>query len=1029
MASPDYAELHCLSNFTFLRGASHPEELVQRAAELGYRALALTDECSLAGVVRAWQAARHYPQLQLIIGAEFCLDDGLRLVLLAPDRQAYGDLAQLVSQARRAAPKGQYSLGRADVAASAAALLAIWLPPAVPQLADGEWLAQTFPQRGWIALEHLLTQGEAMRLPQLRQLAAGCGMPLVACGDVHMHLRRRRPLLDVLNATRLGCSVAQAGIALQPNAERHLRRRERLAALYPADTLAASVQIAALCRFDLGCLRYEYPDEIVPAGMSPAAWLRQLTQAGLQQRFGPAGPSAAVVQQVEKELQLISTLHYEPFFLTVYDIVQWARNQGILCQGRGSAANSVVCFALGITEVHPELTDLLFERFISQERNEPPDIDVDFEHERREEVIQYIYRKYGRDRAALAAAVITYRTRSAVRDVGKALGMGLEQVDRLAKSLAWWDGQPMLPQRMREAGLDPDAALTRQMLQLVAELVGFPRHLSQHVGGFVISQGPLARLVPVTNAAMAERTVIEWDKDDLDALGLLKVDVLALGMLTALRKCLQSINHLRGSQLTLATLPREDPAVYQMMSRADTVGVFQIESRAQMSMLPRLRPASFYDLVIEVAIVRPGPIQGGMVHPYLRRRQGLEPVEYAGPEVEQVLKRTLGVPIFQEQVMKIAVLAAGFTPGEADELRRSMAAWRRSGKLAQYQQKLVNGLLAHGYSQDFADRLFQQILGFSDYGFPESHAASFALLVYASAWCKRHEPAAFCCALLNSQPMGFYRPSQLLQDAQRHQVQVLPVDVCHSDWDHSLSPVAEPGAQPAIRLGLRMVAGLCRRAAQQLLQARQAQPFADLADLQQRAGLPRKDLDALAAADALLSLSGQRRHSRWQVAGLQAMPPLLQGAERDDSQPDLFAESAGEQLLADYHALGLSLRQHPLALLRPRLQTLRIVPAVQLNQLANARLARASGLVIGRQRPGTANGVLFVTLEDETGVVNVVIWNKVLQRFRRAILGASLLTVYGQLQREGGVVHLLASHCLDHSAWLAGLNVPSRDFH
>lgn len=1029
MPTPDYAELHCISNFTFLRGASHPEELVQQAATLGYRALALTDECSLAGVVRAWQEAKRHPGFKLIIGAEFCLDDGLRLLLLAPDRQAYGDLSMLISAARRAAPKGQYQLARSDIEAVAAGLLAIWLPPSQPVLADGTWLAEIFPQRCWIALERLLLQDDDLRLQQLRQLGLACQLPLVACGDVHMHLRRRRPLQDVLTAIRLGTTVARAGSALFANAERYLRRRQRLVELYPPDLLAATLEIAERCQFDLGSLRYEYPAEIVPDGLSPTTYLRQLTQAGLLQRFGAAGPSAAVVQQVEHELHMIAQLQYEPFFLTVHDIVQWASSQDILCQGRGSAANSVVCFALGITEVHPELTDLLFERFISRERNEPPDIDVDFEHERREEVIQYIYRKYGRDRAALAAALITYRTRSAVRDVGKALGLGLEQVDRLAKSLAWWDGRQMLPERMQEVGLDPDASLTQQMLQLVAELIGFPRHLSQHVGGFVISRGPLARLVPVENAAMADRTVIEWDKHDLDALGLLKVDILALGMLSALRKALQMVNSLRGSRLTLATLPREDAAVYQMISRADTVGVFQIESRAQMSMLPRMRPACFYDLVIEVSIVRPGPIQGGMVHPYLRRRQGLEPVDYAGPEVQQVLQRTLGVPIFQEQVMKIAVLAAGFTPGEADELRRSMAAWRRSGKLAQYQQKLVSGLLERGYSQEFADRLFQQILGFSEYGFPESHAASFALLVYASSWLKHYEPAAFCCALLNSQPMGFYRPSQLIQDAQRHQVQILPVDVCLSDWDSSLEPGVAQSAQPAIRLGLRMVAGLARQAAQRLLTARQTQPFADAADLQRRAQLGRKDLDALAAADALLPLLGNRRLSRWQVAGLEALPPLLQNTTIEEPQPDLFAESAGEQLLADYRALGLSLRAHPLGLLRSRLQQQRILPAAQLNVLPHGRLARACGLVIGRQRPGSANGVLFVTLEDETGVVNVVIWSAVLERFRRAILGSHLLTIYGQLQREGEVVHLLASHCLDHSKWLAGLNCASRDFH
>lgn len=1028
MELPDYAELHCISNFTFLRGASHPEELVQQAVELGYRALALTDECSLAGVVRAWQAAKRYPALQLIIGAEFRLDDGLKLVLLAPDREAYGDLSQLISLARRAAPKGQYLLTRTDLAAHAARLLAIWLPEASEaHQSTGRWLAETFPQRAWLGIELMLAENDDLRLQELLQLANRCRFPAVACGDVHMHVRRRRPLRDILTAIRLGRPVAGLGKALCSNAEHHLRRRQQLAAIYPAPLLQESVRIAALCHFDLGELRYEYPQEIVPPEHSAASYLQQLVQQGLQRRYIGRAIPAPVSEQADKELRLIAELQYEPYFLTVYDIVDWARSQGILCQGRGSAANSVVCFALGITEVDPALHCLLFERFISRERNEPPDIDVDFEHERREEVIQYIYRKYGRERAALAAALITYRTRSAIRDVGKALGLGQEQVDRLGKSLAWWDGRAELPKRLQENGLDPQAPVLRQLLQLVTELVGFPRHLSQHVGGFVIARGPLARLVPVENAAMPERTVIEWDKDDLDAIGLLKVDILALGMLTALRKALQYTNALRGSQLTLATLPQDDPVLYRMISRADTIGVFQIESRAQMSMLPRMQPQNFYDLVIEVAIVRPGPIQGGMVHPYLRRRQGLEPVEYPGADLRPILQRTLGIPIFQEQVMKIAEVAAGFTPGEADSLRRSMAAWRRTGKLQLFREKLINGMLMRGYDEKFAERIYQQIQGFSEYGFPESHAASFALLVYASAWIKLHEPAAFCCALLNSQPMGFYRPAQLIQDAQRHGVAVLPVDINCSAWDCTLEH--NTGSQPAIRLGLRMVNGLGQGAANRVLAARQYRLFDNINDLFVRTGIDRKMLDALAHANALQPISGQRRQSRWLAAGQECLPGLLHSCGTEETSPDLPAQNEYEQIVSDYHSIGLSLRTHPLSLLRERLASERILTAKELAFQPHGRLARVCGLVIGRQRPATASGIMFVTLEDETGNVNVIIWAATQEKFRRAILGARLLAVYGQLQREGTVVHLLARHCIDRTSWLSELNCPSRDFH
>ncbi|MGB5591276.1 MAG: error-prone DNA polymerase, partial [Gammaproteobacteria bacterium] len=745
--APDYAELHCLSNFSFLRGASHPEELVEQAVALGYRALAITDECSVAGVVRAWQAAREH-KLHLIIGSEFRLVDGLRLVLLAMDRQGYGQLCRLITRGRRQAPKGHYRLTREDLAGALDRCLALWLAGAEALAEQGKWLGERFPGRCWIALESLADGDELQRRRHLQALGQTLDLPLVACGDVHMHVRKRRALQDTLTAIRLRQPLGAVGEALFANGERHLRPRDVLAKIYPPAILAESLRIAGRCHFHLDELRYEYPAELVPENHTPASWLRQLTDQGASRRW-PEGASAAVRTRIDYELALIEELGYEPYFLTVHDIVGFARSQDILCQGRGSAANSAVCFCLGITEVDPARMSMLFERFISRERDEPPDIDVDFEHERREEVIQYIYRKYGRQRAALAATVISYRPRSAIRDVGKALGLDSLQIDQLARAMQWWDGRRVEDARVREAGFDPENPMIARMLWLVRQLVGFPRHLSQHVGGFVIAAGTLDQLVPVENAAMEERTVIQWDKDDLDALGLIKVDVLGLGMLSAIRRSFDLIHDFRGRQLSLASVPAEDPAVYDMICRADTLGVFQIESRAQMAMLPRLRPRSYYDLVIEVAIIRPGPIQGDMVHPYLRRRNGEEAISYPSEEVRGVLQRTLGVPIFQEQVMELAVVAAGFTAGEADRLRRAMAAWRRKGGLGPFEARLIEGMRARGYEEHFARQIFNQILGFGEYGFPESHAASFALLVYVSAWLKRHEPAAFACALIN----------------------------------------------------------------------------------------------------------------------------------------------------------------------------------------------------------------------------------------------------------------------------------------
>ncbi|MBI2379711.1 MAG: error-prone DNA polymerase [Gammaproteobacteria bacterium] len=1017
----DYAELHCLSNFSFLRGASHPEELVARAQALGYRALAITDECSLAGIVRAHLAARE-AGLPLIIGSELRLADGLRLVLLAPDREAYGDLSELISLGRRRADKGSYRLERADLASYSGRLLALWLPPEALDAeaeASGLWFAEQFPGRAWLAGELFHGPGDLRRLAELEALGRRCSLPRVAAGDVHMHVRSRRVLQDTLSAIRLGRPLADCGQALFANGERHLRGRFRLGRLYPEAWLAETLAIAARCRFSLDSLRYEYPEELVPPGRTPGSHLAALVSAGLARRYAGGMPES-VRALVAKELALIAELAYEPYFLTVEDIVAWARGQGILCQGRGSAANSAVCYALGITEVDPGRMNLLFERFVSKERAEPPDIDVDFEHERREEVIQYLYRKYGRERAALAATVVRYQPRSALRDVGRALGLAEAQLDALSRNLAWWDSPESLPERLSEAGLDPDSRAARLLLPLVQGLLGFPRHLSQHVGGFVMSRGPLVRLVPIENAAMAERTVLQWDKDDLDAMGLMKVDVLALGMLSAIRRTLELIARRRGRPFGLADIPAEDPAVYAMLSKADSVGVFQVESRAQMSMLPRLRPENFYDLVIEVALVRPGPIQGGMVHPYLRRRQGLEPVDYPSEAVREVLERSLGVPIFQEQVMQLAVVAAGFSPGEADQLRRSMAAWRRTGKLDKFRQKLLTGMAERGYEQAFAERIFAQIEGFSEYGFPESHAASFALLAYASAWLKCHEPAAFLCGLLNAYPMGFYTPAQLIQDARRHGVAVLPVDVQASAWESSLD------GQGAVRLGLRLVKGLGHAAGEAIARARPAQGYAGADELQRRAALDRAELAALAEADALASLSGHRRQAWWQVGGLETRRDLASTSPPEDPAP-LPAPSLGEDLTADYRSLGLSLRAHPLALLRERLAAERLVTAQALSAMPDGRLARTAGLVVGRQRPGGGK-VVFVTLEDETGNANVIVWSSLAETQRRELLGATLLAVYGVVQREGGVVHLLAKRLVDKSEWLGALSVPSRDF-
>jgi error-prone DNA polymerase len=1165
---PGYAELHCLSNFSFLTGASHPEELVERAHALGYAALAVTDQCSLAGIVRAHLAARACG-LPLVVGSEITLEDGPRLVLLAEDREGYGNLSELITAGRRRAVKGEYRLARADLARGLPRCTALWLADEASAPEDGRWLAGLFPGRCWIAVELHRSGGDRWRLDHRRALAQATGLPLVATGGALMHERARQPLQDVLTAIRLGVPVDAAGLALQPNAERHLRTLADLARFYPAELLAESLAVAARCRFSLDELRYEYPAELVPDGRTPAGHLRALTEQGLRTRW-PEGAPAKVRQLVEHELALIAELRYEPYFLTVHDIVGFARSRGILCQGRGSAANSAVCYCLGVTEVDPARSEMLFERFLSKERNEPPDIDVDFEHQRREEVIQYVYAKYGRHRAALAATVICYRPKSAVRDVGKAMGLDPDQIDRLAKGLAWWDGRAIAPERLREAGLDPDNPRVALVMQLVHALIGFPRHLSQHVGGFVITRDRLSRLVPVENAVMPERTVIQWDKDDLDALGLLKIDCLALGMLTAIHRAFDLVNRwreyvdrnrgleaaptalrqppgsaaqgaiaeaplhrgletdssrpggrsyhdttcampvgapstarlqsrssisarrpllprranlpvgapstARSEPLGLHNVPAEDPAVYAMIQRAETVGVFQIESRAQMAMLPRLRPERFYDLVIEVAIVRPGPIQGDMVHPYLRRRQGLEPVTYPSEEIRDVLGRTLGVPLFQEQVIKVAMVAAGFSPGEADQVRRSMAAWRRRGGLESFRQRLLDGMTARGYTLEFAQQIYRQILGFGEYGFPESHAASFALLVYVSAWLKCHEPAAFFAAMLNSQPLGFYAPAQLVREARRQGVEVRPADVRCSEWDCTLEPATDlASSQPALRLGLRLVKGLARDGAQRLTAARAQAAFVSVDDLARRAGLDRRDLGALAAADALHGLAGHRHDAAWRVAGV--LPPLplfesdrgleaaptaprpspgrsaIHGAiaapdvtaaptfhrgleaaptgdsgDGDSDLPPLPVPTEGQEIVADYASLGLSLRRHPLALLRRQLSRRGLLPAAEVLRRVHGQRVRTGGLVITRQRPASAQDVTFITLEDESGHINLVVWKSLAERQRPVMLGARLLGVYGEVQREGEVVHVVARRLYDHSDLLGDLAAPSRDF-
>ena len=1034
-ATPPYAELQATSNFSFLRGAAHPEEMVTTAAELGHRAIAIADRNSLAGIVRAHVAAKS-AGIRLVVGARLVLEDAPEMLCFPKDRAAYGRLSRLLTLGKRRAPKGECDLGKRDLFGhdgfehGEGQIIVVLAPPISTGTIDAGFakalgeIAGNFPGRCHLAAQHLYRGDDSRRLRRLADLAAAHRVPLVATNDAHAHIAARRPLHDVLTCIREHRTLDTAGRRLFANAERHLKPPEEMARLfadYP-EALRQSVAIAESCGFSLDELRYEYPAEAGADGRSPQEILTRLAWEGARARF-PAGVPDDLAGLITHELDLIGQLGYAAYFLTVHDIVRFARSRGILCQGRGSAANSAICYCLGITAVDPARLGLLFERFISAARGEPPDIDVDFEHERREEVIQYIYRKYGRERAGLAATVITYRRKSAIRETGKALGLSADTVAALAGTGRWGWGRRDGPAdaEIRELGLDPSDRRLALALRLAKELTGFPRHLSQHVGGFVITRGPLSEVTPIANAAMDDRTTVEWDKDDLDALGILKVDILGLGMLTCIRKGLDLIRRHHGENIDLASVPAEDPKVYDMLCQADSIGVFQVESRAQMSMLPRLRPRGFYDLVIEVAIVRPGPIQGDMVHPYLRRRNGEEPTDYPLAALRPILEKTLGIPLFQEQAMRIAITGAGFSPSEADALRRAMATFRRNGQVHRFRDKFITGMTANGAGADFAERCFKQIEGFGNYGFPESHAASFALLVYVSAWIKCHYPAIFACALLNSQPMGFYAPAQIVRDAREHGVEVLPPDVNISDWDNSLEPAPlEPGINSiALRLGLRQIKGLAEADAQKLADGR-GNGYADLYALWQRAGLRPATLTRLAEADAYGSLGLSRRQALWEAKRLGAPPPPLFAAAGIE---DLIVEPRatlpemrlGEAVIEDYTTLRLSLKAHPVALLRPSLGAGGYQPTASLAQRDNGGQAAIAGLVLVRQRPGTASGVIFMTIEDETGTANLIVWSRVFERFRRIVVGARLIGVIGRVQREGIVIHVIAHRLIDLS--------------
>ncbi|MDD1826169.1 error-prone DNA polymerase [Photobacterium sp. ZSDE20] len=1029
--SQQYSELFCQSNYSFLEGASHAEELVLQADFLRYKALAVTDECSVAGIVKVHSAIKqHKLSLKQIVGSMFWLNEECQMVLLCPNRQAYAELCRIITNARRRSSKGHYQLSEWDIM-SAKHCFILWLPQQKNEDAHwGQWLSQHHSGRLWIGLQRHLKQTDQQYTDYCVELSKHHHLPITACGGVLMHNANRLPLQHSLTAIKYQKSVTEVGSHLLANAERCLRSINKLSHIFKTEWLEESNRISELCDFDLDSLRYEYPSELIPQGETPMSYLRMLVEKGKKARF-PQGVPHDIQQIIDKELGLIGELDYPFFFLTIHDIVMFAKSQGILYQGRGSAANSVVCYCLEITSVDPRQISVLFERFISKERDEPPDIDVDFEHERREEVIQYIYKKYGRERAALAATVISYRFKSAVRDVGKALGLQETQLDYFIKNTNRRDKSLGWQAQLTQLGLQPDSLKGQQFIHLVNEIIGFPRHLSQHVGGFVISSGPLYELVPVENAAMHDRTIIQWDKDDLETLGLLKVDVLALGMLSAIRKCFDLIKRIHGRSLTIAEITRlkDDPQVYGIIQRADTVGIFQIESRAQMSMLPRLKPRTYYDLVIQIAIVRPGPIQGDMVHPFLKRRDGIEPISYPSKDVESVLSRTLGVPIFQEQVIKLAMVAAGFTGGEADQLRRAMAAWKKNGNVFKFKTKLIEGMQKRGYETEFAEQIFKQICGFGEYGFPESHSASFAVLAYCSAWLKCYYPECFYASLLNSQPMGFYSPSQLVQDAQRHNVTILPVCVNASQNDHTV--VSQQNGL-AIRLGLRQIKGLSEHGIQSVLANRPHSGYHHPSQVKQLS-MNKKDIELLASANALHNVSGDRFQTRWAIMDSASDLPLFSqvydGTKDGHGEHTLHKPNEMQDLLEDFTSVGISLNKHPITLLEEANRLGRFTHMKDLIQQRHKSMVTVVGLVTGKQSPGTAAGVTFVTLEDSTGNINVVVWGATARAQQQAYLTAKALKVQGILEKEGEVVHVIAGKLIDITDEIVGLKTKSRDFH
>lgn len=1023
-----YAELVCHTNFSFLKGASHPEELVQRAAEYGYSAIAITDECSVAGIVRAYAHIKKFNlSIKLIIGSHFIYDGDVELVVICTNRQAYAELCRVITNSRKYCEKGKYKLTRWDLA-SIKHCLVIWLPTENEYTNESQidFLIQLYKKRLYIGISRLLKSGEYQKLHSSRELSEKYQIPCVAIGSVLLHDKSRLPLQHTLTAIKHNCSVDQLGALAISNSEATIRPVTTLKKLFKKEELLLTNEIADKCTFELSELKYEYPSELIPKNFTPIKYLRDLVNKGIKKQFAQ-GISKEHQSIIEKELDLIEEMGYEHFFITIYDIIQYAQKKEILYQGRGSAANSIVCYCLEITAVHPDKIQVLFERFISKERKEPPDIDVDFEHQRREEIFQYIYNKYGHSHTAITATVVTYRLKSAIREVGKALRMNPTQLDFFIKNINRRDTKTNWAEQIHQLGLSKKSHKAKQFISLVNQIRGFPRHLSQHVGGFVISSGPLYELVPTENAAMENRTVIQWDKDDLETLELLKVDILALGMLTAIKKSFDQIKLHYELDCTISQISNwgDDRQVYQLIQNADTVGIFQIESRAQMSMLPRLKPKTYYDLVIQIAIVRPGPIQGNMVHPFLKRRDGLEKVSYPSKDVASVLSRTMGVPIFQEQVIKIAMVAANFSGGEADQLRRSMGRWKYNGEMEKFRTKLINGMLDNGYQLEFAERIFEQILGFGDYGFPESHSASFAILAFVSSWLKHYFPEVFYCALLNSYPMGFYSPSQIVQDAKRHKINVLPPCINNSDWEHTLEKTNN-GQSLSLRLGLKLIKGLKQKASEIIINDRKNMKFESVQQLKSL-GVSNTELQALASGNALNAISKNRYASRWELSNTHTELELfktLSSKEKYSIKPTNF-----DNLIEDYSSLGLSLDHHPITLLRQAKLLNSHVPSKDLKLRPHKSVVTVVGLVIGRQSPGSASGVTFMTLEDDYGSINVVVWMATARAQKQAFLSSKIVEVRGIMEKEKDVIHVIAGKITDLTEKIENLKMQSRDFH